>query len=180
MHKPASLLILLTVITLCMSVLPSHAYSYSFGVQLGDEIEINYTLYRNDTAQLVEIFQFQRVVVEYGEEIDGLIDTLLGMRIGDHVTVTIPAERGYTDTSHWLYGVALNATIFIWGLAQDSTPPPSQQQTLEDNQDLSAQHDQPQLQIQENFGLIFALVVLSITLGLLVEAVRKSNLSTIK
>lgn len=117
----------------------STAYSQNNGIQLGDTINVWYVgTALNDNGQTYEFDSNEnaRFTVAYNQLIEGFVDGLLGMKIGDVKTIIVPPDKGYdNDPNHELYNKELTFEVkllSVVGVASTAAPPePEPNQFLE-------------------------------------------------
>ncbi len=100
-----------------MSALPSHAYSERNGIERGDDVRLAYRgVLKNGTVFDPGSDDTVFKNLDYGNYIDGFVDEVLGMKIGEKKTFEVPPEKGYTSPNHYLYGLTLIFTVEILGV----------------------------------------------------------------
>ncbi len=104
---------LLIMALIFSSPIKSHGYSETKGVERGDTIVVAYKLVLDNGTVLTDAERETFPGLDYGKYIDGFVDEVLGMKIGEKKTFRVPPEKAYTDPGHYLYGLALIYTVTL-------------------------------------------------------------------
>ncbi len=101
---------------IAFSTLQANAYSEKNGIERGDNVRMAYkgVLPNGTVFDQKDDIVFKNM--DYGNYIEGFVDNVLGMKIGDKKTFDVPPEKGYTNPDHYLYGFTLRFTVEILGI----------------------------------------------------------------
>lgn len=99
------------------ATLSTNAYSERNGIERGDDVRLAYRgVLENGTVFDPGSDDTVFRNLDYGNYIDGFVDEVLGMKIGEKKTFEVPPSKGYTSPSHYLYGLTLIFTVEILGV----------------------------------------------------------------
>lgn len=93
---------------LLFTLISAAGYTEEAGVQLGDNILVDYKIAKDD-GSIIEQNSNVEFNVSYQTLIEGFVDGVLGMKIGERKTFTIPPEKGYKSGP--LEGLTLTADV---------------------------------------------------------------------
>ena len=82
-------------IILCVYIIPITSYSGATGVEIGDKIIVDYTIDDENGTQ-IDAQTNVTLTVSYDQLIEGFVDGVLGMKIGETKNFTVPPEKGYS------------------------------------------------------------------------------------
>ena len=99
---------LLLGLILSSSLISAAGYTEGAGVQLGDNILVDYKMTKDDGSIIDQVSNIE-LNVSYQTLIAGFVDGVLGMKIGERKTFTIPPEKGYKSGP--LEGLTLTADV---------------------------------------------------------------------
>lgn len=94
---------------LILLFIPVSGYTEENGVELGDVVVVSYigTTTEDGVTTEFDSTEEARFTISYDNLIEGFVDGILGMKVGEQKTIVVPPEKGYTTPGHQLYDKTL-------------------------------------------------------------------------